>query len=129
MRRPGRRRQTRDEELAGVNLLGLAPRRLARWDEVDGRVVVIRPRPSTRGPRGFLDRIFHRLSVERIRLDEFGGFAWLMLDGERTVAEVAELLRREFGKRVEPAEERLGQLVWMMRREGLLAYPGWDDAA
>ena len=35
---------------------------------------------------------------------------------------------RNFGEEVEPAEERVGQLIRMLRRERLLAYPGWDPA-
>ena len=107
--------------------MGLAPLRFATWEEEGGRVVVVRPRPSTRGFRGLLDRFFHKMSASRIRLDEVGSSAWLLLDGERTVAEVAALLREEFGEKVHPAEERLGHLIWMLRKEGLLGYPGWDE--
>jgi len=121
-----KRTRGKDAELEGVNLLTLAPYRLARWEEVDGRVVVLRPKPTTGGLRGAVDRMLHKLSTPRIRLDEIGSFAWIQLDGNRTVGEVANLLRKEFGERVEPAEERLGHLVWLMRREGFLAYPGWD---
>ena len=121
-----KRKKGKEAELEGVNLLGLAPRRLARWEDKEGRAVVLRPEPTTRGLRGGVDRMLHKMSASRIRLDEVGTFAWRHLDGERTVAEVAELLRGEFGERVEPAEERLGHLVWVMRREGLLGYPGWD---
>jgi hypothetical protein len=35
-------------------------------------------------------------------------------------------MRGEFGEQVEPAEERVGHLIRMLRREHLLAYPGWD---
>lgn len=122
-----RGRERRDGELNGVNLLGLAPFRIAEWEEVEGRVVVLRPHPTTMGLRGILDRFFHKMSANRIRLDEVGSLAWRALDGERTVAEVADLLRGEFGEKVHPAEERLGHLIWMMRREGLLGYPGWDE--
>jgi len=120
-------REEREEALEGVNLMGLAPFRIAEWEEVEGRVVVLRPLPTTRGLRGVLDRFFHRMSAGRIRLDEVGSQAWRALDGRRTVAEVADLLRIEFGEKVFPAEERLGHLIWLMRREGLLGYPGWDD--
>jgi hypothetical protein len=120
-------RKERERELEGVNLLGLAPVRLADWEEVEGRVVVLRPPPTTRGLRGLLDRFFHRMSASRIRLDEAGSVAWRAMDGERTVAEVAALLREEFGERVDPAEERLGHLIWMMRKEELLGYPKWDE--
>jgi len=120
-------RKERDKELEGVNLLGLAPVRFAKWEEVEGKVILLRPRPTTRGPRGLLDRFFHRMSANRIRLDEFGSFAWIRLDGSRTVGQVVELMREEFGDRVDPAEERLSHLIWLLRREELLGYPGWDD--
>jgi hypothetical protein len=67
------------------------------------------------------------MSANRIRLDEVGSLAWKSLDGDRTVSEVAALLREAFGEEVDPAEERLGHLIWLMRKEGLLAYPGWDE--
>ena len=117
---------TREKELEGVNLLGLAPLRIADWEELEDRVVMLRPEPVSVGLRGLMDRFFHRMSANRIRLDEVGSFAWRHLDGERTVAEVGELLRGEFGDRVDPVAERLGHFVQVMRREGFLAYPGWD---
>jgi len=122
-----RKKANREEELAGVNLLGLAPRRIAEWEEAGCKVVLLRPEPTSVGFRGLMDRFFHKMSAHRIRLDEVGSFAWTHLDGERTVAEVGELMRGEFGERVDPVEERLGHMVWVMRKEGFLAYPGWDD--
>ena len=89
----GRRQgDDRERELEGVNLMGLAPRRIAEWEEKEGRIVVIRPAPVTQGFRGVMDRFFHRMSASRIRLDDQGGFAWVHLDGDRTVAEVGDFL-------------------------------------
>jgi hypothetical protein len=122
-----RERKLRERELEGVNLLGLAPFRAAGWEEVDGRIVLLRPEPTTRGLRGVMDRFFHRMSARRVRLDEVGSFAWDHFDGQRTVGEVAEAMRGEFGEQVEPVEERLGHLVWLLRKEGFLAYGHWDE--
>ena len=122
-----RKKKDRERELEGVNLLRLAPRRIADWEEVDGRAVVLRPEPVSVGFQGLMDRFFHQMSAHRIRLADVGSFAWVHFDGERTVGEVGELMRSEFGDRVDPVEERLGRLVWVMRREGFLAYPKWDD--
>jgi len=108
-------------------MLELAPRRAAEWEEAGGRVILLRPRPRTRGVRGWLDGVFHALSAGRIRLDEVGSFAWLSFDGRRTVAEVATLMTQEFGDQVDPVEERLAHHVWTLRKEGFLVYPEWDD--
>ncbi len=112
--------------LEGINLLELAPLRLADWEEIDGQAVLLRPRPSASGLERLLETVSYRLSVRRIRLDEPGSFAWLRLDGRRTVAEVAALMRAELGAGVEPAEERLGTLVRQLHGQGLVAYPGFD---
>ncbi|NIN72686.1 MAG: hypothetical protein GTO46_12345, partial [Gemmatimonadetes bacterium] len=43
--------------LEEINLLEVAPVRLASWEEVDERVVVERPVPAGRGPRALLRRL------------------------------------------------------------------------
>ncbi|MCG6963159.1 MAG: PqqD family protein [Acidobacteria bacterium] len=114
------------ETLGNVDLLELSPVRLAEWEEKDGRVVVRRPRPTTRGLRGLADLISYWLSVPRIRLDEVGSATWLLLDGRRTVGEIAQLVRERFGDPLEPVEERTGIFVRTLRYQGFVAYPGWD---
>ncbi len=115
------------DPLAAVNLLELAPVRLAKWEVKDERVIVHRPKPRTTGLRGLADRISHLLSPPRIRLDPIGSFAWQRLDGETTVGAVAEAVRAEFGESAEPVEDRVGYFVRLLRREEMLAYPGYDE--
>ena len=112
--------------LEDVNLLDLAPIRLASWREENEIVVLERPRPNAKGLRKLLEWFQFYSAVRTIRLDDLGGFAWRRLDGSQTVGEIAEEMRTQFGETAEPAEERLGQFIQTMRREGLLAYPGWD---
>jgi len=118
---------SRQDKLEEVNLLEVTPMRVAEWEEVDGRVMLARPTRWRSGVKGVLDRFFYLLSARKIRLDDIGSFAWHQIDGEQTVAQIAGKLRDEFGERVEPAEGRLGHMVRVLRREGLVAYPGWDD--
>jgi len=120
-------RRKRPDQLEEVNLLEVIPVRLAEWTERLGHVVVVRPKTLRSGPLGWIDLLLYLLSARRIRLDAFGSFAWLQLDGERSVGQVVVLMREEFGEKVEPAEERLGHLVRVFRREGFVAYLGWDD--
>jgi len=81
-------RRKRPDELESVNLLELIPVRIAEWEERAERVVVIRPTSSRKGLVGLIDRFLYLLSARRIRLDPIGTFAWVNLDGERTVGEV-----------------------------------------
>jgi hypothetical protein len=113
-------------DLSGVNLLDLYPVRCAVWEEKAGRVVIRRPRPTTRGLRGVGDLISHWLSAPRIRLDELGSFVWLRLDGRTDVGTVAEAMREHFGAEQEKVEERVGMYVTLLRHEGMLAYRGYD---
>ena len=101
------------------------PVRLATWSEVEGRVIIERPKPTGIGRIG--EKLRYWLAVRRIRLDEKGSLVWRLLDGRKSVADVAGALREEFGDQVEPAEERAGQLVRMLHKDDLLAYPDWDE--
>ncbi|MDH3291468.1 MAG: PqqD family protein [Gemmatimonadota bacterium] len=120
------RRRGKQDPLAGVNLLEIAPTRRAEWEEAGSRIVVIRPEPTTSGARLLLDRLLYQLSARRIRLDEYGSCVWRYVDGKRTVADIAAALREEYGDVVEPAEERVGKLIQVFRREEFVAYPGVD---
>ena len=120
-------KRRKQKELESTNLLALKPVRLAEWKEKGDRVVVVRPRPRGPMPRVLFERFLYLLAAQRLRLDPMGSASWLLLDGERSVAQVAELLREQFGEDIEPVEERLGHLVRVFRREGLVAYPEWDE--
>jgi hypothetical protein len=94
--------------------------------ERDDRVVLIRPRPQVRGLRSALEWLACQLAPRRLRLDPIGSFAWRQLDGSASVARVAAAVRERFGDASEPTEERLGQLVRLLRRDGFVALPPWD---
>ncbi len=120
-------RRKQKDPLEEVNLLELAPIRIADSEEVKGRMVVIRPLPERSGFKGTVDKFLYLMSARRVRLDDRGAFVWELLDGDHTVGEIARQAREKFGEHVEPAEERVGKLVAVLRREGLVAYPGIDD--
>ena len=112
-----------------MNLLDLTPVAAAEAEEKDGRVVVIRPQPVTRGLRKPIDWLIYLLAVRRLQLDEVGSFCWRHMDGRRTAGDIAEALRTEFGDSVEPAEERLGTFIRSLQREELVEFPELGDDA
>lgn len=115
----------RQASLDGVNLLGLAPRRVASWSE-EGGLVVLRVQAPACPWRTPFEWLSYKMSAKSVRLDEVGSFAWKLLDGRRTVAQVAERLRVQFGDQVDPAEERLGEMIRMLRDGRMLVYASWD---
>ena len=120
-------RKESEQLLSQTNLLDLAPIRIADWSDSGDRIVIHRPKRRVQGLRSLVDKALDWLAPARIRLDEVGTFAWQRLDGSTTAGSIAKAMRMHFGESVEPAEERLGKFIQMLRREGMLAYPGWDD--
>jgi hypothetical protein len=106
-----------------VNLLDLTPVAAAEIEEQDGRVVVIRPKPSSRGLRAPLDWLVYLMAARRLRLDELGSFCWRQMDGRRTAGAIAEAMRTEFGESSAQAEQRLGSFLRSLRREDLVRFP------
>lgn len=109
-----------------MNLLELRPVRRADWETAGERVVVVRPRPAGGGIRAPLEWMAFLLAPGRLRLDALGSFVWDRLDGQRSVGEIAREVRERFGESAEPVESRLGAFIRGLRREELVAFPGWD---
>ena len=121
MRWPAARRRRESE--AGPNLLDMTPRREVTWEEDEaGVVTLVRERPAIRGPRSLGRWISFMMAPPRIRLDDVGSYAWLQMNGSLEVRELARLVQVEFGDRVEPVNQRLGQLIRLLKRERFLSY-------
>jgi hypothetical protein len=121
---------TTKRALEAVDLLELAPVRLAPWIERDdGRIVVDRPRPPMRGLSGVLERANWLMSPRRVRLDDVGSFAWRRLDGATSVRTLAGVMRDAFPNCRDQLEERLAVHLRVLRRLRLIAFPEWDDPA
>jgi hypothetical protein len=123
-------RNLKRKDMEDVNLLEVVPVRVAEAERAeDGRVVILRPLPTGTWPRRWLDRLLYEMSTKRIRLDVLGSAAWYAMDGKRTVGEVAQVLRAEFGEEADEAEERLSRLVTAFRSQEFVAFRGIDPEA
>ena len=96
------------------------------WDMQDGKVTIHMVH------RGFYAAIaqkcFHRPRVSHIDLDSMGSFIFPLIDGKRTVGEIAELVKARFGKDAEPLYERLAKYMQILRNNGFIYYVGKDRA-
>ncbi len=65
-------------------------------------------------------KLFHRPRISQIHLDEMGNFIWPLMDGDRTVQDIAELVRAEFGEKAEPLYNRLVQYIRNLESYGFV---------
>ncbi|MEE4271323.1 MAG: PqqD family peptide modification chaperone [Thermoanaerobaculales bacterium] len=102
-------------------IMSCVPRRLGPWraDE-SGKVVVERPKPGNRGLRVVIDNLRWLMSHPKIRLDELGSFVWQRLDGESTLAEIAEATAAAFPDRADGIDERLALFATALQHQGLI---------
>ena len=75
---------------------------------------------------GVFDRIaqkfFHRPGISHIKLDELGGFVWRQIDGQHTVGQIADRVKKQFGNEAEPLYDRLVQFMKILYNNGFISY-------
>lgn len=96
------------------------------WEEKDGIVTVHMIH------RGFYAKIaqkfFHTPRDSKIDLDGYGSFLWKQIDGKRTVGELAEQMKAQFGKDAEPLYDRLVKYIQILRNNDFILFRGRDKA-
>lgn len=65
-------------------------------------------------------RLFHRPRISQIHLDEMGNFIWPLMDGKRTIQDIALLVKEEFGEKAEPLYNRLVQYMRNLESYGFV---------
>ena len=102
-------------------ILSCVPYRLADWRAgEDGRVVVERARPETRGLRGLLDRVQWLMTYPRIRLDPIGSSVWQRMDGVATLAEIAAAAGDAHPDHADQMDERAALFAAALQHQGLI---------
>jgi hypothetical protein len=67
-------------------------------------------------------KLFHKPRYTKVHLDGFGTFLWPLLDGNRTVMELAEMVKAEFGEKAEPLYPRLVKYFQIMESYGFVKF-------
>ncbi len=74
--------------------------------------------------KGFFNRIaqkcFGKPKISQIHLDRMGNFIWPLLDGTRSVYEIAESVKEEFGEKAQPLYPRLVQYLRNLQAYGFV---------
>jgi hypothetical protein len=102
-------------------VLSCVPHRLVEWQaDGEGRVVVERCRPETRGIRGAWARLRWLMTYPKIRFDELGSFVWRRLDEGEDLAAIAVATAEAFPDRAEGIKERLALFATALQHQGLI---------
>lgn len=85
--------------------LDLIPKQLCKREITDGIVTLLYFKKPT-----FVEKIFFRKMLNKpykIDLDEVGSFIWEQIDSSKNIKEIVEVAKKHFGRKIEPADERI----------------------
>ena len=101
-------RNKRKKEGSDINYLDLIPRRneALKWHR-DLKDKVILEVENTGVMNTIAQRVFNKPRFTKVHLDAQGTFIWPLIDGEKTVADIAALVKEEFGEKAEPLYPRI----------------------
>ena len=96
------------KEVLDINYLDLIP---ARAEELqwftDRRDRIVLKVENTGLFNKIAQKVFNKPQFTKVHLDQQGTFIWPLIDGERTVADIAALVKDEFGEAAEPLYPRI----------------------
>lgn len=97
------------------NYLDLIPERAPElsWSEDEEGLIVLNVE-NTGVFNRIAQRIFKRPKYTKVHMEKYGSFLWPLIDGERTVMELADLQKEEFGDEVEPVYPRVVKYMQIM---------------
>ena len=102
------------KEKKSRNLLELIPHKLCESKIEEGKVIILAPKFKSRLGKKLFEPLVKNKYVN-IYLDDLGSFVWQQMDGKKTVFEISEKLKEEFGEEVEPVYDRIGKFLAIMR--------------
>ncbi len=67
-------------------------------------------------------KLFKRPRVSHIKLDEYGSFIWQQMDGSKTIYDIAELVKEQYGEAAEPLLDRLVEYFRILYQNKFIGY-------
>ena len=96
------------KEVLDINYLDLIPVRAEELQWFTARRARIVLKVENTGLfNKIAQKVFNKPEFTKVHLDQQGTFIWPLIDGERTVADIAALVKDEFGEAAEPLYPRI----------------------
>lgn len=67
-------------------------------------------------------KLLKKPKVSQVHLEEIGSFIWPLIDGKRSVYDIAQLVKTEFGQKAEPLFERLVPYMRSLENCGFIQF-------
>jgi len=105
------------------NFLEFVPIKKFNWriSEETNKVIVERPKFDNSLLKKYLVPYLKKPHFD-VKLDEFGSYVWQQIDGEKTVYEISNNLKNEFGEKVEPIYDRVSQFIKHLQQQRFINY-------
>ena len=84
-----------------INYLDLIPQRAEtlRWHTDEQTGLITLEVENTGLFNTIAQKVFHKPRTTQVHLDETGSYLWPLIDGQKTVADLAECMKQQYGER------------------------------
>ena len=72
-------------------------------------------------------KLFNKPRYTKVHLDEFGSFIWPQIDGEKTVSNLADLVKEQYGEKAEPLYPRIIKYFQIVESYGFVKFINKPD--
>lgn len=90
------------------------------YDEDDGNITLFIEN------KGVFNKIFQVLlkkpKVTKVHLEEMGSFIWPLIDGEKNILQIGEMVKEHFKDKAEPLYERLSKYFSILESYGFIKF-------
>lgn len=92
-----------------INYLDLIPQRAEtlRWHTDEATGLITLEVENTGVFNTIAQKVFHKPRTTQVHLDETSSYLWPLIDGRKTVADLAECMKQQFGEKAEPLYPRI----------------------
>lgn len=67
-------------------------------------------------------KFFKKPKISYIHLDDMGSFVWPIIDGEKSITDIAQSVKEHFGDKAEPLYERLAKYFEILKSYGFVYF-------
>lgn len=104
-----------------TNLLDGVPKHIEdlRWEMQEGVGVIIY-QDNTGMVNRLAQKYLKKPKTTQVHLDEMGSYIWPLIDGKRTIFEIANLVKLQFGEKAEPLYNRMVSYMKILKDNGFI---------